>query len=47
MIRSFSHKGLEKFFYDGITHWIQPKHIQKISDILDQLDAAAGPSDMN
>lgn len=26
MIKSFDHKGLEDFFYDGTTKGIQPKH---------------------
>lgn len=40
MIKSFKHKGLEYFFYDGTTKGIQAKHAKKIADILDLLDAA-------
>jgi proteic killer suppression protein len=40
MIKSFSHKGLENFFCDGTKKGIQPKHADKIGDILDRLDAA-------
>lgn len=40
MIKTFKHKGLEKFFYDGTTKGIQVKHAEKIADILDLLDAA-------
>ena len=40
MIKSFKHKGLEKFFYDGTIKGIQVKHADKLSDILDLLDAA-------
>ena len=34
MIKSFKHKGLEKFFYAGTIRGIQAKHAEKISDIL-------------
>lgn len=47
MIKSFKHKGLEKFFYDGAKTGIQAKHAQKLGDILDMLDAAANVADMN
>lgn len=47
MIKSFRHKGLEDFFYDGSKKGIQPKHAQKLSDILDRLDAAKVVQDMN
>ncbi len=40
MIKTFKHKGLEKFFYQGITKGIQSKHAEKLADILDLLDAA-------
>ena len=40
LIKTFKHKGLEKFFYDGTTKGIQVKHVEKIADILDLLDAA-------
>jgi proteic killer suppression protein len=47
MIKSFSHKGLEKFFYDGIKKGIQAKHAKRIALILDYLDAAEFIEDMN
>jgi len=47
MIKSFSHKGLEDFFYDGTKKGIQAIHAQKLSDILDTLDAAEDIIDMN
>jgi proteic killer suppression protein len=47
MIKSFSHKGLEDFFYDGVKKGIQPKHARKIGDILDLLDAAGTVEDMS
>jgi len=47
VIKSFRHKGLENFFYDGSKKGIQPKHAQKLSDILDRLDAATIVEDMS
>jgi proteic killer suppression protein len=47
MIKSFSHKGLERFFYDGIKKGIRPEHADRISMILDYLDAAEALEDMN
>jgi len=47
MIKSFSHKALEKFFYDGIKKGIQAKHAKRIALILDYLDAAEFIEDMN
>jgi len=47
VIKSFSHKGLEDFFFDGIAKGIQHKHADKIASILDRLDAASDIRDMN
>lgn len=47
MIKSFEHKGLEKYFFDGDKKGIQPKHAQKIADILDRLNASIKIQDMN
>lgn len=47
MIKSFAHKGLEKFFYQGTVKGIQPKHKNKLALILDHLDAANKAKDMN
>jgi len=47
MIKSFEHKGLEDFFYDGTKKGINPQHAQKLADILDRLDAAKDIKDMN
>ena len=47
MIMTFRHKRLEDYFYDGIKKGIQPNHIQKIADILDVLQAATKPSDID
>ncbi len=46
MIKTFSHKGLEDFFYDGVKKGIQPQQAQKLADILDRLDAAKDVADM-
>jgi toxin HigB-1 len=46
MITSFTHKGLEDFFYDGSKRGIQPRHANKLGDILDRLDAAHHIEDM-
>ncbi|XPS88433.1 antitoxin of plasmid maintenance system [Desulfosarcina variabilis str. Montpellier] len=34
MIKSFKHKGLEDFFYDGSKKGIRPEHADKIARIL-------------
>ncbi|MFH0786182.1 MAG: type II toxin-antitoxin system RelE/ParE family toxin [Pseudomonadota bacterium] len=47
MIKSFSHKELEGFFYDGTKRGIQPKHATKLEDILDRLNQAREIRDMN
>lgn len=47
MIRTFSHKGLEQFFLDGTKKGIQPAHAGKVADILDRLNAAVRPQDMD
>jgi len=47
VIRSFRHKGLQRFFFDGNKKGIQPKHAEKLADILDLLDATSEIKDMN
>ena len=42
-----AHKGLRKFFFDGTKKGIQPKHAEKLADILDLLDATSEIEDMN
>lgn len=46
MIKTFSHKGLEDFFYEEISKVIQAIYVQKLADILDRLDAAENIKDM-
>lgn len=47
MIRSFRHKGLERFFAQGSKAGIQAAHASKLRLQLGRLDAATGPADMN
>ncbi len=46
MIKSFIHKGLENFFFDGTKKGILAAHAQKLADILDRLDASQAVEDM-
>ena len=46
MIVSFTHKGLENFFYDGSKRSVQPRHASRLAIILDRLDAAHHVEDM-
>lgn len=47
MIKSFKHKGLEQYYYDGNKKGINVKHAPRIGRILDRLDASVEPQDMN
>lgn len=47
MIKSFIHKGLEKYYSKGITSGIQKKHEKKLRLILTNLDQATIPDDMD
>ena len=47
MIKSFTHKGLKEFFETGSKKGIQPEHANKLSRILDRLDASTSAQDMN
>ncbi len=47
MIRSFKHKGLERFFLKGTKSGIQVKHADRLRLILGQLNAAVDPKDMD
>jgi proteic killer suppression protein len=47
MIRSFLHKGLERFFLKGTKPGIQAKHASKLRLILGRLNASQNPQDMN
>jgi proteic killer suppression protein len=47
MIRSFKHKGLERFFTKSDRSGIDAKQAGRIGRLLDRLDAAARADDMN
>ena len=47
MIRSFRHKGLRRYFTEGERKGIDAKHAPRIRRLLDRLDAATCPEDMN
>lgn len=47
MIRSFRHKGLARYFTKDDRRGIDAQHEARIRRILDRLDAAARPEDMN
>lgn len=47
MIKSFRHKGLEKFYQTGSKAGIQAKHASKLRRILGLLDAATKTEDIN
>ncbi len=47
MIKSFKHKGLERFFLTGSKAGIQAAHALKLRLILGRLQASTGPPDMN
>lgn len=47
MIRSFKHKGLQRFFESGKTSGIQTKHAARLRLILGRLQASVDPGDMD
>jgi proteic killer suppression protein len=47
VIKSFKHKGLEKFFLTGSKAGIQAAHATKLRLILGRLHASTTPGDMN
>jgi len=47
MIKSFKHKGLQKFYESGSAVGIQSKHKQRLRMILAALDSAHEIDDMN
>ena len=47
MIRSFSHKGLRRFFVSGTTAGINPNHAPRLRLILAMLDKARCVPDMS
>lgn len=47
MIKSFKHKGLEKFYRTGSSAGIQASHAKRLRLILSNLDQAELPDDMD
>ena len=47
MIKSFRHKGIEDIFYTGEKKGIKPDQADRLSQILDRLNAASEIKDMN
>jgi proteic killer suppression protein len=47
MIKSFRHKGLERFFTKSERKGIDAKQADRIRRVLDRLDAAVKPEDLN
>lgn len=47
MIKSFIHKGLQRFYAKGTKSGIQKKHENKLRLILSNLDQAETPDDMD
>jgi proteic killer suppression protein len=47
MIKSFRHKGLEKFFYFDDPSGVQPQHIKKLRLRLTMLNQAQLPQDID
>ncbi len=47
MIRNIRHKGLLRFYAEGDRRGIDTKHAPRIERLLDRLEAASRPDDMN
>lgn len=47
MIKSFKHRGVEKYFFKGLKSGIQAKHAKRLRLILARLDASTCAQDMN
>jgi len=47
MIKSWQHKGLKLFYETGSTAKINTQHADKLHDILQVLDVAMAPEEMN
>lgn len=47
VIRSFRHKGVQRFFETGSKSAIQASHVARLRLQLTRLDTARGPQDMN
>jgi toxin HigB-1 len=47
MIKSWRHKGLQSFYETGSKAGIRPEHAMRLKIILQRLNAAIMPTDMN
>lgn len=47
MIKSFKHRGLQRFYVSGSTARIRNEHARKLRLILGRLDASIQPQDMD
>jgi len=47
MIKKIKHKGLARFFFDNVRSGLDTRFLPKISRILDVLDMAQSPEDVN
>ncbi|MCF6212323.1 MAG: type II toxin-antitoxin system RelE/ParE family toxin [Gammaproteobacteria bacterium] len=47
MIKTFAHKGLERFFLTGSKRGITAQHAARIGRLLDRLEASMEAADMN
>jgi proteic killer suppression protein len=47
MIKTWQHKGLKKFYETGKTSGINPNHARRLTIILQLLDAAEKPKDLD
>jgi toxin HigB-1 len=47
LIKSFKHKGLERFFQTGDMRGIQAQHAPRLERLLDALDSAAEVEELN
>ncbi|VAX04946.1 HigB toxin protein [hydrothermal vent metagenome] len=47
MIKTFAHKGLERFFLTGSKRGITAQHAARIGRLLDRLEASVEVADMN
>ena len=47
MIRSFRSKSVQRFWQKGDARGLNPQHLRKVELILDMLERATAPGDMN
>ncbi len=47
MIASFRSKALERFWWKGETRRVDPRHVPRLTRVLEQLEAATAPEDMD